>query len=395
MLSSVEMTSQFLLTIGGILLIGLLTSTLAHRTPLPRITLLLLFGMVIGGELLDIIPPVITDRFEIIADMTLLMVGFLIGGKLGSDAARNSAGRVLWISIGAALMTTLVVCLGLMLAGVSRDIAIILGCIAAATAPAAVLDVVEESGTDNAFTGLLLSIVALDDIWALALFGIGLSIVETLNGPGGEMSFMLAAAREIGGAALLGLLLGLPAAFLTGRIRQGQPMLTEAVGIVFICGGLALWLGVSHLIASMVMGAVIAGFARHHEYPFHAIEGIEGLFMVIFFVLAGASLELGALMDIGLVGAVYILCRAIGKYLGAGLGSHISRADRTTGRWMGAALLPQAGVSIGMALVASGHFPEYRQLLLSVVISSTVFFEIVGPPFTHLAIKRARSSGDI
>lgn len=389
--SSTQISAQFLLTIGGILLLGLLISTLAHRTVLPRITLLLLFGIVIGGELLDIIPPVITNRFEIIADMTLLMVGFLLGGKLGADSTRNSAGKILWISIGAALMATLVVSLGLVLAGIARDIAIILGCIAAATAPAAVLDVVAESGKKNAFTGLLLSVVALDDIWALALFGIGLSIVETLNGAGGATSFMLTAAREIGGAALLGILLGLPAAYLTGRLRQGQPMLTEAVGIVFICGGLALWLGVSHLIASMVMGAIIARFARHHDYPFHAIEGIEALFLVIFFVLAGASLELGALQDIGLIGTVYILCRALGKYLGAAFGSRISQADRTTTRWMGATLLPQAGVSIGMALVASGHFPEYRQLLLSVVISSTVFFEIIGPLFTHLAIQRAES----
>jgi len=187
-------------------------------------------------------------------------------------------------------------------------------------------------------------------------------------------------------------LIGLPAAYLTGRVKQGQPILTEALGIVFVCGGLAIWLGVSFLIASMVMGAIIANLAKHHEYSFHAIEGIEWPFMVIFFVLAGASLELSALKNIGLIGVAYILLRATGKYLGAKIGSQFSRAEKSTKRWIGLALLPQAGVAIGMALVASNQFPEYRQVLLSIVISSTVFFEIIGPVFTRMAIQRAQGA---
>ena len=136
------------------------------------------------------------------------------------------------------------------------------------------------------------------------------------------------------------------------------------------------------------VGAVIASLARHHEYPFHAIQGIETPLMVVFFVLAGASLEIGALFDLGAIGIVYILCRSVGKIVGARIGGEISRADPTTKKWLGAALLPQAGVAIGMALVAASQFPEYRQILLSIVIASTVFFELVGPIFTRLAIRR-------
>lgn len=98
---------------------------------------------------------------------------------------------------------------------------------------------------------------------------------------------------------ILGVLLGFPAAYLTGRIRTGRPMLMEALGLVFLCGGIAIWLDVSFLIASIVMGAVVANFARHHEYPFHEIENIEWPFMTIFFVLAGASLELDMITQIG------------------------------------------------------------------------------------------------
>ena len=384
--------AQFLIALGGILLLGLVTSTLGRRTFLPRVTLLLIFGVIIGNDLLDIIPTIFSDRFEIIADMALLMVGFLLGGKLTVRSLNKMANQILWISISAAIVTALIVSLGLVAIGVSKEIAILLGCIASATAPAAVLDVVTESGYKGPFSDLLLSIVALDDAWALMLFGVGLSIVTSLNGHAESVLPIFSIMKEIGGAILLGTLIGLPAAYLTGRIKPGQPILTEALGIVFLAGGLAMMFEVSFLLSSMVMGAVIANFAKHHEYPFHVIEDIEWPFMVIFFVLAGASIELNAITEIGLIGVVYILCRATGKYLGALLGGHCSNVGKETKHWMGLALLPQAGVAIGMALVASKNFPEYRQVLLSVIISSTIFFEIIGPVFSRIAIQRAQDT---
>jgi Kef-type K+ transport system membrane component KefB len=390
--SDMQSAAQFLIALGGILLLGLVTDTLGRRTFIPRVTLLLIIGAIIGKDLLNIIPSVLLDSFEIVVDMALLMVGFLLGGKLTIGAFRKSAGQILWISISAAIVTTAIVSSGLIGIGISKEIAILLGCIASATAPAAVFDVVAESRYKGPFSDLLLSIVALDDALALLLFGIGVAVVISIKGLDAGALPVIIIMKEIGGAILLGVLLGLPAAYLTGRIRPGQPILTEALGIVFVCGGLAIMFDVSFLIASMTMGAVIANVAKHHEYPFHVIEGIEWPFMVIFFVLAGASLELSAVRDIGSIGVVYILCRAIGKYLGALLGSHCGKAGKKTKDWMGVALLPQAGVAIGMALVASNHFPEYRQTLLTVIISSTIFFEIIGPVFTRLALQRAENA---
>lgn len=385
-----NISSQLLLALGGIFLVGLLLSTVAQRTFLPRATLLLLFGAVIGEDLLNLVPKLLVDRFELIAEVTLLMVGFLLGGKLTRTSLRGHTGISFSISICAALLPALVVCLGMIAMGVAIEIAVLLGCFAAATAPAAILDVVQESGIKNRFSKLLLLIVVLDDIWALLLFGVGMAVVTSLNGIAGESSFIGLVAWELGGAIILGIVIGLPAAYMTGRIKKGKPMLIEAIGIVFLCGGIALWMNVSFLIAAIVMGAVIANLASHHKYPFHAIENIESLFMIIFFVLAGASLELGALSVIGVIGGVYILCRALGKYLGAWIGGFLSKSGQDYQLWMGVALLPQAGVAIGMALVASNQFPEYRQIMLPIVIASTVVFEIIGPVFTRLAIKQSK-----
>jgi len=385
----IDTSAQLLLTLGGILLAGLVLSAVAQRSLLPRATLLLVLGALIGKDSLDLIPQFFINQFDLIAEITLLMVGFLLGGKLTRSSFKGHTGISFSISICAALLPALTVCLGMLAMGVATEIAVLLGCFAAATAPAAILDVVQESQIKNRFSELLLLIVVLDDVWALLLFAIGMAIVTSLNGVAGEAGFAGLVVWELGGAMLLGVAIGLPAAYLTGRIKPGKPMLSEALGIVFLCGGVALWLDVSFLIATIVMGGVITNLARHHDYPFHAIEGIESLFMIVFFVLAGASLELGALSAIGVIGGVYILCRALGKYLGAWIGGYLSQSGQDNQLWMGVALLPQAGVAIGMALVASNRFPEYRQIMLPIVIASTVVFEIIGPIFTRLAIQRS------
>lgn len=387
-----ETSSTFLLTIGGILLLGLVTANIARRTFLPRVTLLLIFGILIGESGFNLIPNMFTDRFDLIADLTLLMVGFLLGGKLNKKTLSHSADQALWISISAAIVTTAFVSATLFLVGLRLEIAILLGCIASATAPAATIDVVLESKKETKFSRLLLAIVALDDVWALMLFAFGLTLVGELNGHSSDNHFLLLASREIIGALILGIVIGVPAAYLTGRIKQGEPMMTEAVGIVAICGGLALWLEVSYLLAAITMGAVITNTAKHHNYPFHAIENIEPLFMLVFFTLAGASLQLSSIHTIGIIGIAYIASRIVGKYFGARIGGRLAQADGRTKQWMGPALLPQAGVAIGMALVAANQYPEYRHILLPLAISTTIFFEIIGPIFTRLALHKTSSN---
>jgi Kef-type K+ transport system membrane component KefB len=322
--------------------------------------------------------------------MALVMVGFLLGGQLTPAQLRSASAEELSVSLVAALVTAAVVGVGLWALGLPLPVALVVGCIASATDAAAVFDVVQESGGDGRFSRALLAIVALDDVWALVLFSAGMALATAAVGAAGETGFVLSALSEVFGALFLGGALGVPAAYLTGRVRPGEPVLSEAVGLVFLCGGLALWLEVSFLISAMTLGAVIANLARHHEYPFHAIEDIEAPFLLLFFVLAGASLDVGALAQIGVIGVCYLGLRSLGKVAGARLGGFAAGIDGASSWQLGYALLPQAGVAIGMALVAANHLPEYRTLLLTLVISSTVVFEIVGPVFTRRAVVRGQ-----
>lgn len=239
------------------------------------------------------------------------------------------------------------------------------------------------------FGTTLLGIVALDDVWGLLIFSLCLTFATGTAIDNG-FSIFSHGLQEIVGALSLGVALGLPMSFLTGRIHEGEPTLIEALGLVFICGGIALWLEVSYLIAAMAMGATVANLAKHHTRPFHAIKNIQSPFLVLFFILAGASLNLETFMDIGLIGGLYIVLRLIGKIVGGWIAGRLFGMSGSNARWMGAAMLPQAGVAVGMALIVGQLLPEHADTILTVTIAATALFEIVGPVATRAAIKRCK-----
>ncbi len=381
-----------LIILGGLFLLGSLTEAIGRHTHLPRVTILLLLGILIGSEVLGLLPERGENWLPIVSNMALAMVGFLLGGKLTGSSLKEFGRFAFWISISVVVVTMAMITAALTLIGVAPGLALLLGAISTATAPAATVDVVKETKAEGLFTRTLLGIVALDDAWGLILFSVAMAVAHALSSHGIVTGYVLSGAREIGGASLLGVGLGIPMAFLTGRIRPGQPTLVEALGLVFLCGGLALWLDVSLIMAAIVMGAVVTNLARHHDYPFHAIEDIEWPFLILFFILAGASLKLPALLKIGVIGVIYIITRIMGRMLGSQVGGLFSRAGKSMRNWMGIAMLPQAGVAMGMALLAVQRFPEFADTILPLVIGATVFFELLGPVFTRIALNRV---GDI
>ena len=379
-------TAKTLITLGILLLLGLATDAIGQRTRLPRVTLLLIFGFVVGPAGLDFLSPNEEKWVSLVTDMALIMIGFLLGEKFTLPFLRQHGKLVLLISMAEVIITAFVVLIGLLLIGVPMDMALLLAGIATATDPAAITDVVHETHADGVFTRAMLGIVAVDDAWGLIVFSCMLTIAQAFSGQGGTIEPLLTGAWELGGALLVGIALGIPMAYVTGRIKPGEPSLVEALGVIFLCGGIAIWLKVSFLLASMVLGCVVANLARHHIRPFHAIEGIEWPFMILFFVLAGASFQLETLFQIGFVGSAYIIFRIIGRLLGGWTGGSISNAKPLMCRWMGIALMPQAGVALGMALVVIERRPDLGEIILPVVIASTVLFELIGPVLTRTGL---------
>ncbi|MGI9305191.1 MAG: cation:proton antiporter [Gammaproteobacteria bacterium] len=378
-----------LLTLGMLFLLGLAADLVGRNTPLPRVTLLLLAGLLIGPSGFAVLPESFVDAwFPLLTDIALSMVGFLLGQKVTLVALRERGRVVLWMSIGKVAGASLAVGVALVLLGVDLRIALLLAGIAPATAPAAIYDVVKEAGAKGNFSDNLLSIVAIDDAWGLLLFAFMMAAAASLGGENAIESTLRTGIFEIGGSFILGLGLGLPMAFMTGRIRSGEPTQAEAMGFVLLCAGAAISLHLSPILTAMVMGSTVASFASHHTRPFHAIEGFEWSFMIFFFVLAGASLHIDTVTAVGWIGVTYILARAVGIYAGARTGGALARADTTLRRWLGLALLPQAGVALGMALLASQRFPELADVILSVVLATTVVLEIIAPIITRRVLIR-------
>jgi Kef-type K+ transport system membrane component KefB len=237
-------------------------------------------------------------------------------------------------------------------------------------------------------------VVALDDAIALLLFSLTMAAAAALNGDNSVVFSIAHGFREIAGSLLLGVGLGVPMAYLTGRIRPGEPTLAEAMGFVLLAGGMATWLDQSPVLVTMIMGGTVASLAKHHDRPFHAIEGIEWPFLILFFILAGASAHIDALLTVSGIMVVYILARCAGSYSGAWIGSGVAGADPVTRRWLGLCLFPPAGVALGMALMASQRFPEFAPVLLPTVLASTILYELFSPPITRQALKAVQARKD-
>ncbi|SFD80154.1 cation:proton antiporter [Roseivivax sediminis] len=383
--------ADLLVTLGVLFAGGLAAHQIGVVTRLPRVTLLLLFGLAVGQSGFGLLPAEANGWFELISVVALTMVAFLLGADLTRDNMARHGRAILAISLAVVAGTTLIVWAGLSALGVDPRLALLLGATATATDPAAIADVIRQSGRRTGFTETIGGIVAIDDVWGLIVFSVCLALAH----PSGDWAtpFMVAG-RDILGAVALGLVIGAPSAHLSGRLKPGEPLQLEAFGIVFLTAGLALWLEVSYLVAGMTAGAIIANFARHHDVAFNEIERIELPFMLLFFLLAGASLEVDALWALGWITAAYIGLRIAARVLSGEIGARLGGLHGAERHCYGPALLPQAGVAVGMALVAAETFPEWAVPIMTLTIASTVVFEILGPPATLAVIRRLSRRGD-
>lgn len=383
---------EIFLMLGAIFATGLAADIMARRTSLPRVTLLLVLGVVAGGAGLNLLPRPEDAVQEFLSVTALTMVAFLLGSALSARTLKERGKAIMWLSLAVVMGTLLVVGIGLWLLGLPPGLALLMGAIATATAPAATQDVVAQSGVDNRFTRTLTGVVAIDDAWGLVVFSLCLLVIHQFSGtvPAGDVIGHLG--FELVGSVLLGLVVGVPGAWLTGRIRDGEPLQIEALALVFLLSGGALYLGLSYLIAGMVAGAMIVNTARHHDSAFHEIEHIRWPFLVLFFVLAGAALEIEALMTLGTAGIGYVVLRVLSRLVFGWLGAWAGAAPVQERLLYGPALLPQAGVAVGMALIAAQNFPDWRDTIMALTIGTTVLFELIGPPAALWAIRRSQTT---
>ncbi len=376
------------ITLGAMFLLGLAADFVGRRTPVPRVSLLVLCGITFGPSGLNWIPIQDSRILDLVGSIALVMVGFLIGGKMRPRLLLRHGRRVLQLSLGVVVMTIVCITLVLGVIGYPWPLVLVLAGIATSTDPIATIDVLEQQLASDDLADTLRAVVAIDDAWGLVAFSLLAGMAVAMSGGADPFAHVGVAVWEIGGALLLGALLGVPMGLLSGRITAGEPTLVEALGIIFMACGLAMLLGVSYLLTAMVLGATVAVVASHHRRAFHEIEHIEWPLMVLFFILAGASLEFDRMVAAGGIGLGYFLLRVAGRWLGGIVGLWGLERGLVDRGWMGLTLLPQAGIAMGTALMAGQYLPEHRDTILTVAVGAAIAFELVGPPVTVFALRR-------
>lgn len=373
------------------LLLSLLSSKFMKKLNLPNVTGYLVFGLLAGPYCLNVITKETTDLLSIVPEMALGFIAFSIGSEFKLSFLKRTGKAPIIIAILEGVSASLFVTLILILTGHDPAFSLVLGAIAAATAPAATLMVVRQYNARGPVTSTLLPVVALDDVVAIVVFGIAVAAAKAINAPGGASiaSAVLGPIREIGGALLLGSVLGIVLKLLTDLFSENGMRLTAAAAMVLLATGLSLLVGASSLLTCMAMSALFANFSKDSGRVFEEVDRFTPPIFMLFFFVSGAHLNINILPSVGLIGLLYITFRVLGKLVGCQVGASLANAEPVIKKYLGWTLVPQAGVAIGLATVSMSAVPQYGPQIQTVVLCATLVYELIGPVITKLTLERA------
>lgn len=374
-----------------ILLSGLIFGRAVKLIKLPNVTGYLFAGIILGPYCLKLLSPDLVSELELISEMALAFIAFSIGSEFKLSYLKKVGNMVIIIATAAALLAAVLVTVSLVIIGVEFEIALLLGAIASATAPAATVMVIKQYNARGPVTESLLSVVAIDDAIAIILFGFSMAIVNSMQYPGetpAAMSIVMPVI-EIVGSLLIGALLGFLFTFPLKYFKKDSNRLIITTGFVFFASAIASVMNLSPLLLCMSMGAVLVNISNSARAIFTLADGVTPPIYLMFFVVSGAGLNISILPEVGLIGVVYIVTRFVGKVFGSYYGSVITKAPDTVKKYLGLTLIPQAGVAIGLSLIASRGLPMYAQPIRAVVLSATFVYELIGPILTKVSLKKA------
>lgn len=375
-----------------LLLAGFTIGKLVNKIKLPAVTGYLIAGIIMGPSILNVMTPQMNEAATILSHLALSLIAFNIGSQFTIRTIKSLGKSVVWITFLEAFGASIVVTLAMyFLADQPLHIAMLFGAIAAATAPAATIMVIRETKAKGTFTDTLLAVVAIDDPVCVILFAIASGFASLTLHNAGVSPFMVFLDSILGViyALLVGIGLGLLLTRVIPKIKTPAELQTLSLGLIILGSGLAIQWNLSPLLVNMALGSAIANLSHRADSVIDKITALDTPLYVLFFTLSGASLNLSSLKEIGLVGIIYVVFRVIGKMLGSTLGAYISDADENVKKYLGLGLVPQAGVALGLALIAKQTMPEIGEFIHPAIVSATVIYELIGPPLAKFALIKA------
>lgn len=374
-----------------ILFSGLIFGRLVKIIKLPNVTGYLIAGLLIGPHIFNLLSTDIVAQLNLISEMALAFIAFSIGSEFKLSYLKKAGLTSIVIALCEALLASVLVTGVLMLFGFDVKISLLLGAIAAATAPAATIMVVKQYKAKGPVTDTLLSVVALDDAVALMAFGFAMAIVNSMLSPGQNSAIITAILPlvQIIGSILAGFILGALFNVPLRYFKKDSNRLIITCGFVFLANALATFAGLSSLLLCMSMGTALINTSSSGREIFKITDSITPPIFLMFFVVSGAELDISIIPEIGVIGILYVIVRVIGKVAGASLGAYLMKAPTAVKNYIGFTLLPQAGVAIGLSLLASNTLPEYGKKIRAVILCATLIYELIGPAITKISLKKA------
>lgn len=378
--------AQVILTLAVMLLAGFLMTRITKKLKLPNVTGYILAGILIGPYLLDVVPHGLIPKMDFVTDMALAFIAFGVGRYFKISNLRATGWSVLGLTLCEALAASVVVTLAMLLFGLPLPFCLLLGAIASATAPASTLMTIRQYRAKGPFVNTILQVVALDDAVSLVAFSVCSAAATALDGSGLRTSELLLPLLW----NLLALLVGSGCGWVLHKLidgnRSDDHRLILAVAVLLAITGLCTALNVSPLLSCMAVGTVYINVGGDKQM-FERISSATPPVLLLFFMLSGIRLELPMLATAGVIGLAYFFARIVGKYAGAWVGARLTGAPEVTRKYLGLALIPQAGVSIGLAALGQRILPaEMGALLSTIILSSGVLYEMVGPACAKLSL---------
>lgn len=387
-----------IISIALMLFLGFAMTRLTKKLRLPNVTAYIVTGILIGPYCLNLIPQEVIGGMDFLSDIALAFIAFSTGEFFRLSTLRRNGMKVVIITVLEALMATVVVFIvTYCIMGVDLAFSVVLAALASATAPASTVMTIRQTGAHGDFVDTLLQVVALDDVVGLIAYSVAISVAMALS--------MGSAALHVGsilqpiainlGVFVLGGVFGLFLKWLMPGKRSTDNRLIISISLLFAFCGICAMLDVSPLLGCMSMGTVYINITDD-EKLFKQLNYFTPPILLLFFVRSGLSFRLDALVNSSTavgstplitIGVVYFFTRIVGKYAGAWLGCRMVGKDAKVRNFLGLALIPQAGVAIGLAALGARTLGgETGVALETVILSSSVLYELVGPACAKLSL---------
>lgn len=375
-----------------IFLSGLLFARLVRFLKLPSVTGYLIGGLLIGPSVLNVISMETIATMKVFSEIALGFIAFSIGSEFKISYFKKVGMTPVVIAFLEAFVAVFMVSGALILIGQDVSFSIMLGAIAAATAPAATIMVIKQYRAKGPVSSTLLSVVAIDDAAALIAFGFALAITKAMNSTENVnlLFALLAPVKDILLSVVIGGTLGSIFTYMMRFFKDSGNRMCLLLAFLFLGIPMANGTGASSLLVCMVFGAVFCNLSIDSDIMLEIVDNLTPPLFMLFFVLSGAELNLSILPSIGIVGVVYIVVRVIGKFCGAYIGATIMKADSDVKKYLGPCLVPQAGVAIGLSLIAESAVPQYGATIRAVILCATLVYELVGPFITKKSLQKAK-----